>query len=273
MTTTMTTTTTAKTAVPTPHPPDVPVAPAGAAFTIRAATPADAEVMSDVFFDAFRDDEIARRVFPAASRRARAEMRRSFADDVANPECHKFVAVDRASGDVVAVTTWTPPGAAWDRHPPPEGEKEEEEEEEGEAHEKDADDAVDGEPLRDPVLAKEFFEMMDRKHGEHMGKRPHWTLGFLAVRRAWQGRGLTRPLVAWGLDRADRDGVEAYVQASPVAVPVYRRFGWDEVDRYVFSTIDYSEIFLIRKPRPLASDDGAAAVAAADKDAVGEAAS
>ena len=112
----------------------------------------------------------------------------------------------------------------------------------------------------DRELGVEFFEMMDRKHAEHLGDRPHWTLGFLAVRRAWQGRGVARPLLAWGLARADRDRLPAYVQASPRAVPVYRRAGFEQIDTYPFRRIDYVEVFMLRQPSPLpGGEEGGAA--------------
>ena len=38
-------------------------------------------------------------------------------------------------------------------------------------------------------------------------------------------------MMRWGLERADIDGVEAYLEASPDAVPLYERHGFREADR------------------------------------------
>ncbi|GAA0798130.1 GNAT family N-acetyltransferase [Spirilliplanes yamanashiensis] len=60
---------------------------------------------------------------------------------------------------------------------------------------------------------------------------PHWYLVVLGVRPERHGRGLGSRIVQAGLDRADRDGVPAYLETSdPANVPFYRRFGFEVTD-------------------------------------------
>ena len=37
-------------------------------------------------------------------------------------------------------------------------------------------------------------------------------------------------LLRWGLDQVDKDGTKAYVEASPYALEIYKKYGWKEVD-------------------------------------------
>ncbi|KAF1812936.1 hypothetical protein P152DRAFT_367512, partial [Eremomyces bilateralis CBS 781.70] len=48
----------------------------------------------------------------------------------------------------------------------------------------------------------------------------------LAVDPAFKGRGIASKLVKWGTDRADGDGLPAYLESTPAAVGVYERLGF-----------------------------------------------
>ncbi len=65
---------------------------------------------------------------------------------------------------------------------------------------------------------------------EHHPKREVWYLPFIGVDPPHQGRGLGSVLLASGLERADRDGIEAYLEAStPANRRLYERHGFDLV--------------------------------------------
>ena len=53
-------------------------------------------------------------------------------------------------------------------------------------------------------------------------------------------------LIQWALEQADQMGLEAYTEASPVAVPVYRRFGWEERGSATFLDGKHTEVFMVR---------------------------
>lgn len=56
----------------------------------------------------------------------------------------------------------------------------------------------------------------------------------LGTHEDYQGRGLGAGLVKWGCDRADRDGMEAYLDASERGAPFYQKHfafqGKDHID-------------------------------------------
>jgi ribosomal protein S18 acetylase RimI-like enzyme len=47
----------------------------------------------------------------------------------------------------------------------------------------------------------------------------------------YQGKGAGSQLMRWGLSQADEQGVEAFLEASPDAVPLYERLGFREAGR------------------------------------------
>ncbi|KAK7955315.1 hypothetical protein PG988_016009 [Apiospora saccharicola] len=184
-----------------------------AALKFRAGTAADADAVSSVFSDSFSEDGITKRVFPATSAVAQASIKNWLGGGLKDPHSRYVLAVDDTqSGDAAVVAL-----AKWD---------------------------VDG------ALGAEFFTMLEKKHKEHMGTRPHWYLELLAVRKSHHGKGLGKHLLSWGLERADQDGVEAYLQASPAGVPLYRKYGFEDIETVTMSRADnYAEVFMKRQPR------------------------
>jgi len=45
----------------------------------------------------------------------------------------------------------------------------------------------------------------------------------------WQGNGVGRRLLEWGLEIADWEGVECWIDASAAGLALYRKLGWKEV--------------------------------------------
>lgn len=56
---------------------------------------------------------------------------------------------------------------------------------------------------------------------------------------AYQRRGAASLQLAWATEIADREGLTCWVEASPVSVPVYRKFGFN-VQEEVVSRLDES---------------------------------
>ena len=87
-----------------------------------------------------------------------------------------------------------------------------------------------------------------------MGERRHWYLELLAARPEWQGKGVGSALLRWGLERADEEGVEAYLEASPAGKGLYEKMGFREVGRLVVPSReeggeDFVECFMLRDAR------------------------
>ena len=101
----------------------------------------------------------------------------------------------------------------------------------------------------DKALCDETFGAWARAHRDLMGTRGHWCklcfdadfrfntlMRFLdceivATDPKYQGKGAGSQLMRWGLRHADEQGVEAFLEASPDAVPLYERLGFREADR------------------------------------------
>ena len=81
-----------------------------------------------------------------------------------------------------------------------------------------------------------------RNSGWTAPDEPHWYLPFIGVRPEAQGRGMGAHLLELGLDRADADGMPAYLEAtSRRSVPLYSRHGFKVIG--VVNAPEYPEIF------------------------------
>ena len=70
----------------------------------------------------------------------------------------------------------------------------------------------------------------------------------MGVNSAYARRGVGAMLIEYGCKLADRDGVEAYADASPVAKPLYERFGFKVMNSITMpEPFDwYVENFMVR---------------------------
>ncbi|MCJ1481956.1 hypothetical protein MMC06_002117 [Schaereria dolodes] len=95
-------------------------------------------------------------------------------------------------------------------------------------------------------LCEEFFGELAKMRRQLMGYRPHYYLEMLGTLPECQGRGAAGQLIRWGLEQADRDGVEAYIEASPVGAPIYERFGWKAEAQVRALNGKYTELLMVR---------------------------
>lgn len=70
----------------------------------------------------------------------------------------------------------------------------------------------------------------------------------LGVHPSQQGRGLGSKLLKWGLVRADAEGVEVYLSASPEGKPLYEKNGFRGVDTFL-PYPGYTQVAMIRSPK------------------------
>ena len=97
-----------------------------------------------------------------------------------------------------------------------------------------------------------------------MDPRPYWYLEIIATRPDWQGKGAAGKLLRWGLERADQQGVEVYLEASPDGKPIYEHFGFEEVERLVVDLDgrdpcgtgeeEFVEVMMVRPARKMGED-------------------
>jgi GNAT superfamily N-acetyltransferase len=86
--------------------------------------------------------------------------------------------------------------------------------------------AAESVPAAEQVEVFGFMGQMDNFHPEE----PHWYLPLIGVDVTKQGRGYGSALLAHALERCDRDGLPAYLEAtSPRNKALYARHGFEEI--------------------------------------------
>ena len=112
-----------------------------------------------------------------------------------------------AVDDCGGVALWLPPGVGADE-------------------EKMAEIASDAVP---PAEQDEVFSFMGQM-GEFHPTEPHWYLPVIGVDVTKRGRGYGSALLRHALERCDRDGLPAYLEASsPRNKSLYERHGFEEI--------------------------------------------
>jgi GNAT superfamily N-acetyltransferase len=64
----------------------------------------------------------------------------------------------------------------------------------------------------------------------HLGGRPHGLLYWLCVDDKWRGKGIGKKLVQWGLDKCQELGIPAYLEASDMGFPLYKKLGFEVLE-------------------------------------------
>ncbi|KAF7549647.1 hypothetical protein G7Z17_g6255 [Cylindrodendrum hubeiense] len=189
-------------------------------FQMRKATPADIPALCAVYFSAFSDTIVGRQVFPSSSEAARVFWIKSLTKALPNPNFEFLVMTTRSEDDsaeqVVGYAKWVRPGTPINMPPP------------ADAWPQDA----------DPALAVEFFGKLTAKHKQIMEGRPHWYLDLIGVRKEWMGKGAASPLMRWGLERADEDGLPIFLESTPNGRGMYEKYGFRVLDRHEFESPD-----------------------------------
>ena len=79
-------------------------------------------------------------------------------------------------------------------------------------------------------LVEHFFKDIGQKRDLHTEGNPHFFLVTLCTLPMYQRKGIASLLLKWGLDIADDRGLVCYLDASPMGLGLYKKFGWKEVD-------------------------------------------
>ncbi|MCJ1288099.1 hypothetical protein MMC26_007454 [Xylographa opegraphella] len=201
-------------------------------LTLLPATLADVPVMTSIYLSAFQD-VIAHDCFPRTSPHIKDWWTSSNMDDMKNQASARFLKVVDGD-DIVAYAKWNVPV------------------------QQGSETVLGGDNPEDmPVwpqdanveLCDEFFGHLARERKRIMGNRSHYYLEIVATLPQHQGKGAAGKMIRWGLDQADRDGLEAYVEASPLAVPVYEHYGWTVVADFTLKDREHTESCMIRSPQ------------------------
>jgi GNAT superfamily N-acetyltransferase len=193
-------------------------------LTLRPATPSDAPILTDIYFSAFSEDDISLLCFPRNDTTVYNFWHNSVIDEMKDANNHFLCVVDEDTPNqrIIAYAKWVSPAApvtmglpAW-----PEG--------------------------GDRALADHFFGNLVRSRESIMRGRKHWYLEMVVTRPEYRRKGAAGMLMRWGLQKADADEVEAYLEASPEGKPVYEHFGFREVERLVVLEGRFVEVMMIR---------------------------
>ncbi|TKY86285.1 hypothetical protein EX895_005110 [Sporisorium graminicola] len=80
--------------------------------------------------------------------------------------------------------------------------------------------------LEAPTLLNRFFAKMNRTREAAMQGKRYWFLKLLVIDPEFQRQGLGTILVKWGTARADKDGVHAWLESSPMGKGAYLKAGF-----------------------------------------------
>ncbi|KAI1372842.1 acyl-CoA N-acyltransferase [Hypoxylon crocopeplum] len=195
----------------------------------RLASLSDIPAIIDAFFDAFHDHPLTLRAFIPRTEQVDAYWSQALNAEVQDPNAHYLIITDGPER-VLAFGKWRqpltstsppiPPLPSW-----PEG--------------------------ADVAFVEEVFGAIEKKHKEIMGDRPHWYLEILGVRKEFQGKGLGKQLLQWGLSRADDAGAEAFLAASPAGAPMYKKYGFDLLETMEIDDGRRIESFMLRPAKKI----------------------
>ncbi|RYP71465.1 hypothetical protein DL771_004832 [Monosporascus sp. 5C6A] len=256
--------------VPPPSQPPQPAGPADGltgtdtahllppGFALSRCRAADIPGMVNVYISAFQGGDYA--YWWAPTPKMRAWNGERFARRFTDPAEAQFKVVDEATGRLVAYSRWVLPkgmrgagmkiegvGARVQESGPGNGNGKEEEEEQGKKDQvitaseeltekkrrRTGDEHPDIPDGIDVELYREFFDGVTRA-GEKWGASEKLELSLLCTEPAYHGRGIGAALVKQVLEIADAEGVEAFLDALPLARPLYERMGFAVVDRIEF---------------------------------------
>jgi GNAT superfamily N-acetyltransferase len=88
---------------------------------------------------------------------------------------------------------------------------------------------------KDPNLLNRFMAQMWRRREDTMQGKTYWFLKLLCIDPQHQRKGLGTMLLAWGVKRADKQGVDAWLESSPMGKGAYLKAGFrilgiDQID-------------------------------------------
>ncbi|GAA5847244.1 hypothetical protein JCM9279_006155 [Rhodotorula babjevae] len=209
------------------------------AVAVLPAQLADLERIAAIHHDAFRPSAISRRIFADVKRDDQCtKMVARLAKCLDDPGSALFKAV--GGDDIVGFALWEVPKKAGEPEP-------------------DKDDKKKGSDRwpagTNVALAESFFARLD------LGiNTPHYHLSLLAVDPARQRSGAGSALLRWGSKKADDEGVECYLEATELAIPVYLRGQYEPFREPIVAEEDPELVcYPMRRPaltiRPATLDD------------------
>ncbi|KAI9004641.1 acyl-CoA N-acyltransferase [Gaertneriomyces semiglobifer] len=187
-------------------------------LSMHRATPADFQAMARIHATAFTGTPLDSRMYTGADRCAPDRLQsfiERYEKAVVDPNSYLMVVKARGEDEeekVVGFAKWAGPV-----HPKTDMKK---------MAEKPMPVGIDVEFLTG------FLTAMSEKHDQIWKDRPHYYLHLIATDPAYQGLGVGRLLLDFGLDKARKEGLPCYLEASPAGKPIYEHLGYEVVDQF-----------------------------------------
>ncbi|KAI9736230.1 MAG: hypothetical protein M1834_001116 [Cirrosporium novae-zelandiae] len=189
----------------------------------------DVPILTSIYFSAFQD-ALALALFPRTEG-VRLWWESHLDEEMRNePEARFLKVIDLNTKEIIAFAKWVLP-----------------------SQETRADETPSWPEDSNNELCNEFFGNLAKAHADIMGSIPHYYLELLVTLNAHQGRGAGSMLVKWGAERADQEGLEAWLEASEKGLRLYERFGWQKVTEVVTLGGSYIESCMRRRSRSAAN--------------------
>ncbi|KAL5325712.1 hypothetical protein ACEPPN_006842 [Leptodophora sp. 'Broadleaf-Isolate-01'] len=191
---------------------------------IQDVTFADGEAIANIYISAFFDDPFQRTLFPDMpfDKQVTGVISR-WPNNYGDISAFYKKVVDTDSGEIVGYSKW---GFAFT--------------DAGEILKRPLDipENVEVKPPSTPeglddAFATEFTRKAVEIRGRILGERPQLQLKMLATLPSHQRRGVAALQLGWATDLADEKRLTCWVEGSAVAVPLYRKFGFDVKDTIV----------------------------------------
>lgn len=99
--------------------------------------------------------------------------------------------------------------------------------------------------VRDLIIVRSFTITHSNLYMQRIYMLSKTDLGILATHPTHHGRGIASQLLKWGLERADRDGLEMFLSASPAGRPIYEKKGFRVVEMEEFAR-GYVQAYMLR---------------------------
>ncbi|KAF2673190.1 hypothetical protein BT63DRAFT_410226 [Microthyrium microscopicum] len=182
------------------------------AFRIEPLTDADKDDFMRIHYDAF---ESIFQVF--YHKRPSPEGFKIMAEErtkvLGSPATRAFKAVDSETGKIVAASVWK-------RYP------------EGRSNEEflaELDSTSNFAPEQNVEAWKAVSAHLLQLRMNIIGARPHLFLSGLIVDPEYQGKGIGKLLMQWGVEEADRYGLFGYIESSEAGKPLYAKYGFKDL--------------------------------------------
>lgn len=85
---------------------------------------------------------------------------------------------------------------------------------------------MDKQEQESPILMHRFMAQLHRTRETVMQGKTYWFLKVLTIDPPYQRKGLGTLLVKWGTKKADQDGVDAWLESSPMGKGAYLKAGF-----------------------------------------------